>query len=255
MDNNSGGLTGNRGSTGNSGGLTGNSGGSTGNSGGSTGNSGGYSPSSNENSSGSKQTRGSASSSGPASGAGGSGDDPPEELSNSDSADFVGEDEEQEETEENESEEEDAYQRDVGVTQLPNQEVPGQAGAGVVQPEGNSWLSYESLMQDTLPLKSKVVYLAAYSDFEKFLKRENKFVPDLPPSELMLMNYFFHLKSVKFFAPTTIWSIYSRINAVFKRRFSISLKSFPSITDMLKSYSSGHRLKKSAVFSPQQERL
>jgi len=124
-----------------------------------------------------------------------------------------------------------------------------QAGAHV---PGN-WLSYESLMNETFPSKSKGVYLAAYREFEIYLKSCNKFEPNVVPTETMLLNYFHHLKTVKFWKATTIWSTYSRLNGVLKRRFKISLKNFPSITDLLKSFEVGHRVKKSNVFTPQQE--
>jgi hypothetical protein len=126
-----------------------------------------------------------------------------------------------------------------------------QAGA---QEPGN-WLSYESLMNETFPSKSKGVYLAAYREFEIYLKSCNKFEPNVVPTETMLLNYFHHLKNVKFWKATTIWSTYSRLNGVLKRRFKISLKNLPSITDLLKSFEVGHRVKKSNVFTPQQELL
>ena len=117
--------------------------------------------------------------------------------------------------------------------------------------QGN-WLSFETLMNDTFPSKSKVVYLSAYKKFEQFLKNSNKFEPDMIPSETSLLNYFHHLKNERFFAPTTLWSIFSRLNAVFKRKYRFSLKTLPSVSDLLKSYEVGHRVKKSSVFTPQQ---
>jgi hypothetical protein len=71
----------------------------------------------------------------------------------------------------------------------------------------------------------------------------------------MILNYFHYLKTEKFWAATSIWSTYSRLNGVFKRRFNFSLKKYPGITDLLKSYEVGHRVKKANVFTPQQERF
>jgi hypothetical protein len=162
---------------------------------------------------------------------GGSDDDPEDDHETED-------DEEEEEGEENE-----AVDAAVG----------GDAAAGTSNPSANgNWQTYESLMKETYPSKSKTLYLAAYVNFEKFLKSEEQFVADTVPAEISFLNYFSYLKSVKFWAPTTIWSQYSRLNAVLKRKFGFSLKTYPSITDLLKSYSVGHRLKKSAVFTPQQ---
>jgi hypothetical protein len=108
-------------------------------------------------------------------------------------------------------------------------------------------------MDETYPVKSKEVYLAAYKDFEQYLKREKQFEPNVAPTERMLLNYFSYLKRIKGWVATTIWSQYSRLNGVLKRKFRISLKDYPTVTDLLKSYEVGHRVKKASVFSPQQE--
>jgi hypothetical protein len=118
--------------------------------------------------------------------------------------------------------------------------------------QGKNWLSYESLMEETYPSKSKEIYLSAFRDFELFLKSENQYAPNVVPTETMLLNYFRYLKTVKRWVATSIWSQYSRINGVLKLRFGFSLKDFPSVTDLLKSYEVGHRVKKASVFSPQQ---
>ena len=124
--------------------------------------------------------------------------------------------------------------------------------SGQVHPEGN-WLSYEDLMKETYPAKSKEVYLSAYRNFEIFLKSENQFAPDVVPTETMLLNYFRYLKVHKKWQATCNWSQYARLNGVLKRRFKTSLKEFPSLSDMLKSFEVGHRVKKASVFTPQQE--
>jgi hypothetical protein len=119
--------------------------------------------------------------------------------------------------------------------------------------QGKNWMTFESLMEETYPAKSKEVYLSAYRDFELFLKSENKFAPNVVPDETMLLNYFRYLKNIKQYKATSIWSQYARLNGVLKRRFRFSLKEFPSVTDLLKSYEVGHRVKKASVFTPQQE--
>jgi hypothetical protein len=108
-------------------------------------------------------------------------------------------------------------------------------------------------MNETYPAKSKAVYKAAYVKFELYLKSKKQFEPNVMPTEEMILNYFHYLHVEKFWGANTIWSTYSRLNAVIKRRFRKSLKEFPSITDMLKSYEVGHRVKKASVFTPQQE--
>ena len=108
-------------------------------------------------------------------------------------------------------------------------------------------------MEETYPVKSKEVYLAAYKDFEQYLKREKQFEPNVAPTERMLLNYFHYLRKIKGWVATTIWSQYSRLNGVLKRKHRVSLKDYPNVTDLLKSYEVGHRVKKASVFSPQQE--
>ena len=128
----------------------------------------------------------------------------------------------------------------------------GSSNPGSPSAEGKNWHSYEALMTDTYPAKSKTLYLEAYSNFEQFLKREKKFVPNVVPSELSLLNYFSYLRKTKKWVATTIWSQYSRLNAVMKRKFGVSLNTIPNLTNLLKSYSACHCLKKSSVFTPQQ---
>ena len=45
-------------------------------------------------------------------------------------------------------------------------------------PKGNEshWLEYATLMGNTLPVKSKVVYMKAYAELETYLRKENQFV-------------------------------------------------------------------------------
>ena len=131
-------------------------------------------------------------------------------------------------------------------------EVAGSSNPGSPAQEGNGWRSYDSVVNETLPAKSKEVYLASYKKFELYLKSVNKFVPNSPPSEIMILNYFLHLKSTRFWAPTSIWSEYSRLNAVFKRKFRFSMKTMSNVSDLLKSFEVGHQVKKSSVFTPQQ---
>jgi len=129
--------------------------------------------------------------------------------------------------------------------------VVGQAPNLNPQQPGN-WLTFDQLMNETYPAKSKEIYLAAYRKFEIFLKSEKQYEPNLVPTEEMLLNYFHHLKTVQKQQPTSIWSIYSRLNGVLKRKFRVSLKTFPNVTNLLKSYEVGHRVKKANVFTPQQ---
>ncbi len=128
----------------------------------------------------------------------------------------------------------------------------GNQGASVSVEGNGSWLQYSDLMSDSYPAKSKFVYLKAYRDFEKFLKSRNQWLPNTVPSDLHVLNYFHHLRHELKYAPTTLWSLYARINAVMKRVFGVSLNSYSRVGDVLKSYDSGHIVKKAGVFTPQQ---
>jgi hypothetical protein len=107
-------------------------------------------------------------------------------------------------------------------------------------------------MVDSYPSKSKVVYLKAYKDFERYLKSMKKFVPNARPTEEQVLNYFHHLRHDKHFAPTTLWSTYARINACVKRLHGFSLKEHVRVSDVLKSYESGYTVKKASTFTPGQ---
>ena len=114
------------------------------------------------------------------------------------------------------------------------------------------WLTYSELMLDSYPAKSKIIYLKAYKMFERYLKSQKQFVENIAPTEIQVLNYFHFLKHEKHLAPTTLWSTYSRVNACVKRLFGFSLKNFVRVSDVLKSYESGYKVKKASIFSPQE---
>ncbi len=107
-------------------------------------------------------------------------------------------------------------------------------------------------MNDTYPAKSRIVYLKAYKDFELFLKSRGQFVADCAPTELQVLNYIHFLRNEKKWAPTTLWSTYARINACVKRVYGFSLKKYVRVSDTLKSFESGYKVKKASIFTPAQ---
>ncbi len=146
------------------------------------------------------------------------------------------------------------------ASEQDNNPIPGSSGAAsnntnqnaeALSAEGN-WLSYLDLMSDSYPAKSKLVYMKAYKLFEKFLKAQNQWEPNTCPTDLHVLNYFHYLRHDLKWALTTLWSTYARINAVTKRLFGVSLNSYSRVADVLKSYDSGHVVKKAGVFTPQQ---
>ena len=131
-----------------------------------------------------------------------------------------------------------------------------EAGSNQFEPAGSSsegkteWFTLIDLMNDTYPCKSRIVYLKAYKDFEHFLKSRNQFVPNSAPTELQMLNYVHFLRHEKKWAPTTLWSTYARINACVKRVYGFSMKKFIRVSDTLKSYETGYKVKKASIFSP-----
>jgi len=145
-------------------------------------------------------------------------------------------------------------QTEEGGTKNSSEALPNQAAlpnGSEISREGN-WLQYSDLMSDSYPAKSKFVYLKAYRDFEKFLKSRNQWVANSCPTDLQVLNYFHYLRHDLKYAPTSLWSIYARVNAVMKRVFGVSLNSYSRVGDVLKSYDSGHVVKKAGIFTPQQ---
>ena len=150
-------------------------------------------------------------------------------------------------TEEEGAEEEGAEEEGADV----DQPLEGPSGHSDSNSEGK-WLTYSELMLDSYPAKSKIIYLKAYKMFERYLKSMKQFVPNLAPTEIQILNYIHYLKHEKNMAPTTLWSTYSRVNACVKRLFGFSLKSFVRVSDVLKSYESGYKVKKASIFTPQE---
>ena len=142
---------------------------------------------------------------------------------------------------------------DVGDAGVENEDVASIEADGTDDPvRQGKWLTYSDLMVDSYPSKSKVVYLKAYKDFERYLKSMKKFVPNARPTEEQVLNYFHHLRHDKHFAPTTLWSTYARINACVKRMYGFSLKEHVRVSDVLKSYETGYTVKKASIFTPGQ---
>lgn len=142
----------------------------------------------------------------------------------------------------------------IAPSSAPGSPAQGDGFAlGAANVEGKQeWLSYKDLMSSTYPVKSRKLYLAAYVTLENYLKRGGKYDPDTAPDQLSLLNYFRHLRVDKGWGASTLWSHFSRVNAVMKRTWGVNLTIYPRISDMLKGYESGQRVKKASVFSPQQ---
>ena len=133
----------------------------------------------------------------------------------------------------------------------PQVEAP-QAGPSSGQQDQGNWLTFSELMGDSYPAKSRIVYLKSYRLFERFLRSRNKYEPGVPPTEVMVLNYFHYLRNELKWAPSTLWSTYARINAVLSRVHGVRLQNYSRVCDVLKSYGGGYIPKQAAIFTPQQ---
>jgi len=57
-----------------------------------------------------------------------------------------------------------------------------------------------------------------------------------PPGEESLVAFFKHLRLEKKFASTTLWTCYSCINSMMKRKYNVKLQSLPRLTMLLKGF-------------------
>jgi len=93
--------------------------------------------------------------------------------------------------------------------------------------------------------KSRKAYVKAWQDF-KACYDEFQFEAG-PPGEDILIEYFKHLREVKMAATTTLWTLYSYLNSVLKRKYNFMLQSLPRVTMLLKGFESDVK-KKAAIF-------
>ena len=92
---------------------------------------------------------------------------------------------------------------------------------------------------------SRKAYRRAWSLFVEFS-------PDCdfeagPPGEEVLSKYFKHLRLEKKAASSTLWTLYSYINSVMKRKYGARLQQFPRLTLLIKSYQEDVK-NKAAIF-------
>ena len=77
----------------------------------------------------------------------------------------------------------------------------------------------DEILKDTLPKPSKVAYNKAWNDFMKFVGKENT-----RPREEDYLHYFDQLNNEKKLKASTIWSTYSKLNAIHQMEFGESCK-------------------------------
>ena len=85
---------------------------------------------------------------------------------------------------------------------------------------------------DLMKEKTREAYQKSWQQF-KDLNPECKF-EEGPPGEDVILNFFKHLRGVKKVASSSMWTLYSYINSVMKRKYSVKLQELPRVTLYIK---------------------
>ena len=101
---------------------------------------------------------------------------------------------------------------------------------------------------DMIKSSSRHAYQKAWSQFQDFFPEEC--FKENVPKEKHFIEYFKYLRNDKKFATTTLWTTYSKINAVLKMKFGRALQEFPRVAKFIKSFNTDVK-KKAAIFSPE----
>lgn len=119
--------------------------------------------------------------------------------------------------------------------------------------EAFNYVTYEELRENTYPHTSKAVYLKEwdrYLDWVNTSLRTMREVPDpYIPNIDHFGTYFNYLYEVRKMKVSTLWTIYSRLNAVYLRTTGESLNKYPAIAGFIKNLPMQPK-KKAKIFKP-----
>ena len=93
--------------------------------------------------------------------------------------------------------------------------------------------------------KSRNAYVKSWEEFKTYLAGHD--FEECHPGEEDIISFFNHLRNEKKMALSSIWTIYSYINSVMKRKYGWKLQSLPRITMTIKGYEEDTKLK-AAIF-------
>ena len=99
----------------------------------------------------------------------------------------------------------------------------------------------EQAKPNSLPAKSKVLYLLTYSNFSKW--KQEKCANS--SSESVLLAYFAHLS--KKYQPSSLWATYSKLRSTIHINDNIDIKQYHNLQAFLKRHSDGYQPKKAYV--------
>ena len=107
--------------------------------------------------------------------------------------------------------------------------------------------SVDALLSDSIPSKSRSTYEKAWKEFAEFVDKPNE-----KPNEEDFLQFFDYLKTEKNFVASSIWAIYSRLNAMFQLKHGDKLQIYPRVTQLLKSYEENYQRSVASTFTKDQ---
>ena len=105
--------------------------------------------------------------------------------------------------------------------------------------------AFESIKEKTRPR-----YKKTWVEFKDFIGAGEEF-DSRSPTEEELSSYLRHLRQEKGAASSSMWTLYSMINGVFKEKYGFSLKQYPRLTTLLKSFDTDTK-KKAQIFTKEE---
>ncbi len=98
---------------------------------------------------------------------------------------------------------------------------------------------------DQIKDKSRKAYIKAWEDFKAFNPSVN--FDETHPGEEAIIAYFKYVRQEKNFATSSLWTTYSYINSILKRKYGWKLQSLPRVTMFIKGFDEDTK-KKAAIF-------
>ena len=105
--------------------------------------------------------------------------------------------------------------------------------------------AFESIKEKTRPR-----YKKTWVEFKDFIGAGEEF-DSRSPTEEELSSYLRHLRQEKGAASSSMWTLYSMINGVFKEKYGFSLKQYPRLTTLLKSFNTDIK-KRAEIFTKEE---
>jgi len=81
---------------------------------------------------------------------------------------------------------------------------------------------------------SRKQYRRTWSQFQGFLADFD--FESGPPGEESFMEFFKHLRTEKNYASSSLWTLYSCLNSVLKRKYNYKLQDHPRLTMLIKGF-------------------